>query len=629
MKNKKTMGKPPKAKSIYLMKNRKISAKLISSCLIISLVSVIIGVAGIFAIQQMKASSQELYEKETAPIPVISNVILNVNNMAGLARDYVLYGNQESQLNTLDVKAQQYLRDYNNGIAQYEPTVVDPKVKPFFQDAKNRFTTVVQPAFEKIVSAMKAGDSAKALQYMDSYKTANAQVTDYYTICMNRRINTAEANNTANSQLADRMTVLLMAILVLGALGSVGLGFWLARSLSKPINEMAVAARNLAQGNLDVDITYVSKDEIGSLANSLKSAASTLKLYVGDISANLGLMAQGDMTAEITQDYHGDFAPIKDAFFKITNELNETLSTINRTTEQVSSGAEQASGGAQALAQGATEQASSIQELSATIEEISESLRQNAMNVDTVTGYVENAVTGMQQGDEKMQQMLSAMEKINNSSNEIKKIIKVIEDIAFQTNILALNAAVEAARAGEAGKGFAVVADEVRNLAGKSASAAKQTTELIEGSIQDVENGSKIADLTAKLLSKTEEKVQLVGEKIGQIDQASSQQAIAINQITQGVEQISAVVQTNSATAEQSAASSEELSAQAEMLRNLITQFKLKNADFSQSDIHMDQIQQDVNSALKEAQTNFNTEEQPRHVSELKKLIAKLKLKRQ
>jgi methyl-accepting chemotaxis protein len=423
------------------------------------------------------------------------------------------------------------------------------------------------------------------MQYMDSYKTANNKTIDYFTICMNRRIETAKANNSVNNQLANNMTIALIIILVLGACGSVGVGILLSRSLSQPINEMAVAAKNLAQGNLDVDITYVSKDEIGSLANSLKSAAHTLKLYVSDISANLDLMAQCDMTAEISQEYLGEFVPIKDSFLRITNQLNDTLTTISKTTEQVNSGADQASGGAQALALGATEQASSIQELSATITEISESLRQNAQNVGLVTGYVENAVTGMRQGDQEMQQMLAAMDKINSSSNEIKKIIKVIEDIAFQTNILALNAAVEAARAGSAGKGFAVVADEVRNLASKSASAAKQTTELIEGSIQDVKEGSKIADSTAKLLSEVEEKVQLVGGAIEQIDKASSEQAVSISQITQGVEQISAVVQTNSATAEQSAASSEELSAQAELLRSLIAQFKLKDgASFPQSE---------------------------------------------
>ncbi len=558
------------------MKNMKISAKLISSFLIISLISVLIGVAGIFSIQQMRSASQSLYEKQTAPIPVISAVIAKVGDMSGLARDYILYGASASQRSTLEVKAAQYLREYNEGIAQYEPTLTDPKLKPYFQDAKKRFQETLYPLIQKIAQDVDSGGNNKAMQHLDEFRTANTKVVGYYTICMLNSITAAQATNAANNQLANMMTVFLLVLIAIGVSGSVCWGFRLARALSRPINEMAVAAKDLAQGKLDVDITYVSKDEIGSLANSLKTAASTLKLYVNDISENLNLMAQGNMAVEITQDYHGDFIPIKDAFRQISNDLSETLSIINTSSEQVSSGADQVSSGAQALAQGATEQASSTQELSATISEVSESVRQNAENVDLVTNYVRAAVAGVEHSNEQMQQMLAAMNNMNISSNEIVKIIKVIDDIAFQTNILALNAAVEAARAGAAGKGFAVVADEVRNLANKSANAAKQTTVLIESSINDVQDGSKIADQTAKLLAEVQEKVQLVGGTIQKIDQASTEQAAAITQITQGVEQVSAVVQTNSATAEQSAASSEELSAQADMLRKLIAKFTLK-----------------------------------------------------
>jgi methyl-accepting chemotaxis protein len=563
------------------MKNMKISAKLISSFLIISMVSVIIGAAGIFAIQNMKSASQELYEKQTAPIPVIAAVITNVGDMAGLARDYVIYGNQDAQKDTLRVKAEQYLREYNDGIAKYEPTLTDPNIKPYFTDAKNRFTSTLYPAFQEIVKAMETNDTSGALMHMDEFKTANTKVVSYYTICMNKSIVTAQATNAANNQMANGMTMALLIVIALGVLGSVCWGIKLARALSKPINEMAIAAESLAQGNLEVNINYVSKDEIGSLANSLKIAASTLKLYISDITSNLEYMAQGDMAKSITQDYIGDFAPIKEAFSQISTDLSETLSIINTSSQQVNSGADQVSGGAQALAQGATEQASSTEELSATISEISESVRQNAHNVDIVTHYVEDAVTGVEHSNQQMQQMLSAMNDINKSSNQIVKIIKVIDDIAFQTNILALNAAVEAARAGAAGKGFAVVADEVRNLAGKSADAAKQTTALIEGSIRDVQDGTKIADQTAKQLAEVAEKVHLVGGTIQKIDKASEEQAAAITQITQGIEQVSAVVQTNSATAEESAAASEELSAQASMLSKLISKFKLKNSDGS------------------------------------------------
>ena len=558
------------------MKNLKISAKLIVSFLAISFISLIIGICGIVSLLQMKASSQMLYEQETAPIPVISSVISDVKDISDLARDYILYGKDPSQKYTLQVKSEQYLREYNAALAKYEPTLTDPKLKPFFNDAKNRFSTTMYPVFQQIVKDMDQGNTNQAMQHMDSFKTAARKVSGYYSICMNRTIVAAEANNERNQNTAFFMTIFLAAIMIAGAIGSVVWGFWLSRILSKPINEMAIAARSLSEGNLDVDITYVSKDEIGSLANSLKAASSSLKQYVKDISYNLDLMARGDMTGEITQNYLGDFAPIKESLFKISHDLSNTLSIINTSAEQVNSGAGQVSGGAQALAQGATEQASSLQELSASISEISESVGQNAKNVDVVSGYVKNAVSGVNKSDEKMQTMLSAMDKISTSSDEIKKVIKVIDDIAFQTNILALNAAVEAARAGEAGKGFAVVADEVRNLAGKSATAAKQTSVLIESSIDNVQQGSDIANQTAAELSEVASQVNLVGETIRKIDKASSEQARAITQITQGMDQVSAVVQTNSATAEQSAAASEELSAQADSLTKLIEKFKLK-----------------------------------------------------
>ncbi|NLP25785.1 MAG: methyl-accepting chemotaxis protein, partial [Clostridiales bacterium] len=225
-----------------------------------------------------------------------------------------------------------------------------------------------------------------------------------------------------------------------------------------------------------------------------------------------------------------------------------------------------------------TEQASSIEELSASINEIAVQVKENADNVNTATKYVNETIDVIVESTNEMNNMLAAMNDINNSSNEIAKIIKVIDDIAFQTNILALNAAVEAARAGTAGKGFAVVADEVRNLALKSADAAKQTTALIENSIATVQHGSSLAEKAAGSLEVVATKSNLVGETIEHVLVASNEQAQSIEQINTGVEQISSVVQTNSATAEESAAASEELSGQADMLKNLVSEFRLKNS---------------------------------------------------
>jgi methyl-accepting chemotaxis protein len=267
---------------------------------------------------------------------------------------------------------------------------------------------------------------------------------------------------------------------------------------------------------------------------------------------------------------------------------------INESADQVSSGAGQVSSAAQALSQGATEQASSIQQLSASITEIAGEVNKNAYDASTANTLSLQASAEVERGNEHMKKMTSAMSDISDSSNEIGKIIKTIEDIAFQTNILSLNAAVEAARAGVAGRGFAVVADEVRNLANKSAEAAKNTTALIESSIQAVKSGTKIANETATSLNAIIEGTKKTAELVGEISKASNNQATSINQITLGVDQISAVVQTNSATSEESAATSEELSAQAQALKSMLSALKLKD--------HSESAQSSVTTPAEEAQ---------------------------
>lgn len=353
---------------------------------------------------------------------------------------------------------------------------------------------------------------------------------------------------------------------------------------SSEVGKLLVNLQRLARGELFCDIVVDKADQdteslyqlFSEIASNLSSGVSAIKDYISEISDVLSEMANGNMCVNITSDYKGDFITLKQSINMIAESLNSTLSEINNAASQVASGTSQVSSGSQTISQGATEQTSSIEELSASITQIAAQTKQNAENANAANQLALNAQSEATSGNDHMKEMQEAMNQINESSQNISKIIKVIDDIAFQTNILALNAAVEAARAGIHGKGFAVVAEEVRNLAARSANAANETTELIEGSIKKVEAGTKIANQTAEALYNIVTGVEKVAELVGQIASASNEQATGISQVDRGIEQLSQVVQTNSATAEEAAAASEELSSQADLLKTMVTQFKLQ-----------------------------------------------------
>lgn len=477
----------------------------------------------------------------------------------------------------------QYLQkekeDMDTLLATYKK-LIDEEERGFYDNAMNLWIQYSE-ADEEIIALAKQGrtEDARAIlegECVELYNSLNSAFQDIVTYNTEGSDTAAEESASLYRTAVFIMSAVIIAIILVGVFFS----FVVIRLIKMPISEIENAAIKMAEGDLDVEISYTSKDELGVLAAQVRRLIHKLQVIIDDENKFLARMAEGDFTVDSVceEEYTGGFQPLLVSFRGIAEKLNDTMLQISQSSAQVASGSEQVSNGAQALSQGATEQASSVQELAATINEISNKVNQNADNARQANVTAGSVSEEMNMSNEKMQQMIQAMDDISNCSSEIGKIIKTIEDIAFQTNILALNAAVEAARAGVAGKGFAVVADEVRNLASKSASASKNTSVLIENSLKAVENGTQIADDTAQSLLHAVNAVKEMTGIIGQISEASSNQADSLSQITVGIDQISSVVQTNSATAEESAAASEELSSQSQLMKSLVGRFKLKGS---------------------------------------------------
>ncbi len=512
--------------------NLKIGTKLVSTFIIVALLAGVVGIVGVLNIKKVDKNYTELYENFGIATANIGKASTDFNSIRAMTRDILLSNTDEdkknysNQIKELDKSVQINLKELYDSLQ----TEAGQKAYASLTENLNKYNEIR----DRVISISIAGQNEQAIELFYKEAIEPAKLAKQY---IDELFELKETGGVERSeeyaQDANNTVYIMIAVVIIAVIAAVLLGIFISRIISVPVKGLVIAAEKIADGDLNVDIKENSKDEIGMLAL---------------------------------------------AFKKMSDNLNDVISSISSAAEQVSSGSRQVSDSSVALSQGATEQASSIEELTSSLEEISAQTRLNAENASQASSLAENVKTIALKGNKHMKEMLNAMDEINDSSSSISKIIKVIDEIAFQTNILALNAAVEAARAGQQGKGFAVVAEEVRNLAARSANAAKETTDMIEGSIRKVEGGTKIANETAEALGLIVEGVAKAADLVGSIAEASNEQAAGIEQINQGIMQVSQVIQANSATSEESAAASEELSSQAEVLSEQVERFTLKKA---------------------------------------------------
>lgn len=530
-------------------------------------------VVSLVSIVMMNVDTYKFYKEAYAN----STLQMEIRKDIQLVGKYILWSmttDDASSTQSYSNLAQKYADQVGKNVTALEKSYNDKKkvaeLKDAIEELKKQRAAVVE------LAKRNKNDEALAL-FNSDYNDATEKIQDILVDI--GKVASAEAKSQYTSARVTGLVSIILMILI-GA-GTVAFSTVIRTTITgimlKPIQELESAAEKLKAGQLDVEINYESPDELGKLAGNFRQACKTLEVIVQDTSYLLGEMAEGNfnVSSNNPQIYIGNFKQQYESMSKLKHELSDTLTQINEASEQVASGSGQLAGGAQALAEGATDQAGAVEELTATVESVSGIAESSAESASGAYQMVRTAVEQADQSREELQALTNAMERISSTSQEIQNIIGSIEEIASQTNLLSLNASIEAARAGEAGKGFAVVADQIGKLAGDSAQAAVNTRDLIEKSLQEIENGNQITEKTVAALNKILESMNDFANAVKGASESSTEQANMLKQIEQGIEQISSVVQSNSAAAEETSATSQELSAQSEGLKNLVGRFKL------------------------------------------------------
>jgi len=565
------------------MKNLKVSVKLIASFLVVAVFTAAVGIVGIVGMRQIDSEFDTMYNMQTVPLPELGKAIEMLQRQRACMREFII-GAAVGDLDLIEDahnRAETYRVQMIDSMDKYYSTIISPEALRVFDEARLLLDNDFSECMDRIYNSAKAGvDPAELYSIMREYTDATNRIVEDFDQCMAMKIDVAAAAAHSSSAMADNLLVLIIVVLAGAMCIALFFALYISNLISKPLISLSSFMKKAGDTG-DIFLTPKdmetinnfgkSKDEIGDAI----SGCTSFITHVTNIASELETVANGDLTSDVKMLSETD--TMGKSLSQMVYSLNDMFGNIQASTGQVAVGSKQVADGAQSLAQGATEQAASIQQLSSSVSEIASKTKANAEIAEKTAKLSDAIKENAEKGSQQMDEMIKAVKEINDASQSISKIIKTIDDIAFQTNILALNAAVEAARAGQHGKGFAVVAEEVRNLASKSAEAAKDTGNMIQNSMEKAELGSQIAGETAISLKDIVTGINESSKLIAEIAISSEEQSLGISQVNTGIDQVAQVVQQNSATAEQSAAASEEMSSQSAMLEDLISRFKLKD----------------------------------------------------
>ena len=565
-----------KLENLTSVKNLSISKKLkkvlIVAIIIISTITVATGVG----LMYLKGQLESFVETEYASEISIQETATSILTLARDIRDAYIRAENGENISSYDQNVKKYVNEITTELEYVYNINKDPEIARELENFGNNISKWINIGNE-ILTAINNKDMAKANKLILNDCPEVLDVIIEQVSLIGDKISTnVQDDIQGTTRYIGIVMIIIIVIIIIGLILITKVVQAIIESISNPVEEIKSAALEMAKGNYDLEIEYTSEDEIGVLADCMREMILFTKDNISNITEVLNKFAEGNFDVEIEDNYIGEFIEIKESLEKIVDSINNTFYDIKIVTEQVKDGSEQVASTAQVISEGAINQAGIIQELMAAIGQINEKVKVSTEQANSTNVLTIELGNQIELNNEKMNEMVTAMNKIEESSINIKSIINTIYSISEQTNLLALNAAIEAARAGESGKGFAVVADEIRKLAEESSVAVKNTEILIEDSINNVNDGKNVADEASEALSSVVGKAKEAVELIGTIAELTEQGAMAISEVYNGIDQIAEVVESNTAISEESAAASEELSSQSESLQNMIDKFKLR-----------------------------------------------------